>query len=241
MTEAEWLACTDLNAMLAYVWDRTTDRKLRLFACACVRRAWHLLKHKRSRLAIELAERYADGETGDRERRAEVTALASGLHRRQWKSDADFIEIRMRFAAKTAIELEGLRLAEAVAGLTAQVAADAAVGPAPTAESSFNRYQNRMARALGAERAAQCALLRDIVGNPFSALSVVPTWLFWNERCVPKIAQAVYVEHRFHELPVLGDALLDAGCDNEAILAHCRAPGPHMRGCWVVDLLLGKT
>jgi hypothetical protein len=71
-------------------------------------------------------------------------------------------------------------------------------------------------------------------------LCVKPEWLTWNDATVPRIAQALREECAFERLPILADALEDAGCDNADILSHCRAPGPHVRGCWVVDLLLGK-
>jgi hypothetical protein len=80
--------------------------------------------------------------------------------------------------------------------------------------------------------AAQCELLRDIFGNPFCPVAIDPRWLTWNFGTVPAIARHVYEERAFHDRPILADA---------AILDHCRGPGPHVRGCWVVDLLLGKT
>ena len=69
---------------------------------------------------------------------------------------------------------------------------------------------------------------------------VEPAWFAWNDHTVPRIAQAIYGERAFDRMPILADALEDAGCDNADILGHCRQPGPHVRGCWVVDLLLGK-
>jgi hypothetical protein len=94
--------------------------------------------------------------------------------------------------------------------------------------------------AHAAEQAAQCLLLRDIMGNPFCPVTLDPSWLRWNDGCVPKIAQAIYDERRFSDLPILADALEDAGCDNEDLLEHCRRPGEHVRGCWMVDAILGK-
>ncbi len=93
----------------------------------------------------------------------------------------------------------------------------------------------------GRERAAHAALLRDVV-NPTRAAARVPRdWLRWNGGKVPRIARGIYEEGRFHDLPILGDALIDAGCDEEEVLAHCRSGGEHVRGCWVVDLCLGKS
>jgi hypothetical protein len=87
----------------------------------------------------------------------------------------------------------------------------------------------------------QCSILRDIFGNPFRPVAVAPAWLTWNNATVPAIARHVYEDRAFHDLPILADALEDAGCTDADLLAHCRGPGPHVRGCWAVDLLLGKT
>jgi hypothetical protein len=84
-------------------------------------------------------------------------------------------------------------------------------------------------------------LLRDIFGNPFRPVPADPNWLSWNDGTIPELAQAVYDDRAFDRLPVLADALEEAGCVNADMLAHCRGPGPHVRGCWVVDLLLGKS
>jgi len=92
-----------------------------------------------------------------------------------------------------------------------------------------------------AERKCQCDLLRDIFGNPFRPFSVDESWLRWNDATIRRMAACIYEERAFDRLPILHDALLDAGCDNEDMLAHCRSEGPHVRGCWVVDLLLDKT
>ena len=85
-----------------------------------------------------------------------------------------------------------------------------------------------------------CHLLRDIFGNPFRPAAINPAWLTWNQGTVVQIAQYIYEERKFEDLPILSDALIDAGCDNPDIIAHCRSTGPHVRGCWVLDLLLGK-
>jgi hypothetical protein len=95
--------------------------------------------------------------------------------------------------------------------------------------------------AAGAREAgAACDLLRDIFGNPFRRGTVDPAWLSWRDRTIPKLAQAIYDDRAFDRLPILADALEDAGCTDADILGHCRRPGPHVRGCWVVDLMLGK-
>ena len=85
--------------------------------------------------------------------------------------------------------------------------------------------------------AIQCLLLRDIFGNPFRPINVDPTWL---TSTVISLAHGIYTDRAFERMPILADALQDAGCDNEDILSHCRQPGDHVRGCWVMDLLLDK-
>jgi hypothetical protein len=84
------------------------------------------------------------------------------------------------------------------------------------------------------------SLLREFVGNPFRPVRVEPAWLRWAGGTVVKLAQAIYEERAFDRLPILADALEEAGCDNGDILAHLRSPGPHVRGCWAVDLLTGR-
>jgi hypothetical protein len=88
---------------------------------------------------------------------------------------------------------------------------------------------------------AKADFLRCIFGPLlFRPITIDPKWLTWNDGTVPNLAQAIYDERRFEDTPILADALMDAGCHDEEILAHCRGPGPHVRGCWVVDLLLAK-
>jgi hypothetical protein len=88
------------------------------------------------------------------------------------------------------------------------------------------------------EAAVQASFLRDIFGNPFRPVSANPAWL---TPTVVALAEGIYADRAFDRMPILTDALQDAGCDHTNILAHCRGPGPHVRGCWVVDLVLGKS
>jgi hypothetical protein len=87
-------------------------------------------------------------------------------------------------------------------------------------------------------RLIQPTLLREVFGNPFSPVTLNPSWL---APTVLTLANGIYEEKAFDRMPILADALQDAGCDNEDILNHCRQPGEHVRGCWVVDLLTGWT
>lgn len=91
--------------------------------------------------------------------------------------------------------------------------------------------------AVSTELAIQASFLRDIFGNPFRSVAIDPSWL------TPKVCQlakAIYERRDFHQMPGLADTLEKAGCTDTGILDHCRQPGPHVRGCWVVDLILGK-
>jgi hypothetical protein len=91
-------------------------------------------------------------------------------------------------------------------------------------------------------------LLRDVIGNPFRPVVLSPTWLAWNDVTVVRLAQAAYDQRDLPagtldntRLAVLADALEEAGCTSEDVLGHLRGPGPHVRGCWPIDLCLGKS
>jgi hypothetical protein len=87
------------------------------------------------------------------------------------------------------------------------------------------------------EGEAQAGILRCVVGNPFRPVAFDPSWL---TSTAVAIAKGMYESRDFAAMPLLADALQDAGCADERILDHCRGPGPHVKGCWVVDLVLGK-
>ncbi|QEG32421.1 hypothetical protein GobsT_72760 [Gemmata obscuriglobus] len=88
------------------------------------------------------------------------------------------------------------------------------------------------------ERRAQVGLLRDIFGDLFNPAALSPEWI--TDTAVA-LSREMYHSRDFSAMPILADALQDAGCDSKIVLAHCRGPGPHVRGCWVVDLVLGKS
>jgi hypothetical protein len=90
------------------------------------------------------------------------------------------------------------------------------------------------------DRSQEASIVRDIFGNPFRPITVDPSWLAWKDRTIVKLAQSIYDNRAFDRMPILADALEDAGCHDADILAHCRSEGPHVRGCWVIDLLLSK-
>jgi hypothetical protein len=93
----------------------------------------------------------------------------------------------------------------------------------------------------------QARLLRCVVDKPFRPVALDPAWFTWHEGTIPKLARGIYEDRELPSgqldatrLAILADALEDAGCTDQDVLNHCRDVGPHIRGCWVVDLLLGK-
>jgi hypothetical protein len=229
MTEEEWLACTDPGPMLEYLGanDLLSDRKQRLFDCACVRRIWHLLFDDKGRKAVEVAEKFADGLAGIEELRdAQAIALAAA-------------DARPTFYLPGVPDSYSVLTAAAWAAWEYRSGADplrpAALAIAWQGLTENGRSQRRLAKASYAdERKIQVALLREIIGNPFQPANISPSTTAWD------LAQMIYDQRAFERLPGLADALEKAGCDNPKILSHCWLPGPHVRGCWVVDLVLGK-
>lgn len=230
MTEAEWLACTEPQRMLTFLGGRITDRKLRLFAVACCRRIWSLLPGEQFRHLVELSERYADREVSRRDL-MEARQLAEGNSPPGWDAAA--------VAAVTA----ALRQPYSAACQAQRAAATAAANAqAHERLRDPNRVPSEtcddvLRRAILAEFSEQSVLLRDLCGNPFGR---PPRPFAWLTPATSAIAQTIYYDRRFEDLPVLGDALEDGGCTEQDFLEHCRSPGPHVRGCWVVDHLLGK-
>lgn len=222
MTEAEWLACTEPLPMVEYLRGRASERKLRLFAVACCRSTWNLLR-KSSKKAVEAAERYADGLATDDDMRT-VHASAWAARNAAWKT--------YLAARNTPPEVRELASAGAKA---ASDAARVALCPPANYWDSPKIWSSPWSED---EFLKQCALLHCIFGlHPFRNVPVNSSWL---TSTVVALAVAIYDERAFDRLPVLGDALEDVGCTDQEILAHCRGPGPHVRGCWVADLLLRK-
>lgn len=229
MTEQEWLVCNDPQIMLEFLRNRSSGRKLRLFAVACCR---HLLLSVRvdpkDLHAVDVAERYADGESSSAELEAAGTYIAGPPSARRTAA----------FACRDAASTDsGFLLADCSAGNAAWAAGEYAASQAGT-----NPDDPVFAAARAAEEATQAALLREIFGPlPFRDGQFLPSSvLIWNDGCVVKLATSIYQERSFDRLPILADALEEAGCDNAEIVNHCRQPGEHVRGCWVVDRLLGK-
>jgi hypothetical protein len=242
MTQAEWLTGSNPSLMLEHLWGRTTDRKMRLLACACCRRIWHLLEDERSRCAVAIAEKHFDSHRADLGRHS--AAILAEAAARQLHQQAS------QLGPRAAVRARSLALAATAAAAVWQrsslwnqaTAAGRAAGQAAAAAAGATKLAARLAGAAGRpaskrERAAQCALLRDVFGNPFAVAVMDLSWL---TSTVVAVAQAIYAERAFERMPILADALEDAGCTDQEILAHCRGPGPHVLGCWLLDLLLDK-
>jgi hypothetical protein len=220
--------------MVQFLGGRAGERKLRLFAVACCRRIGHLLLDTRARDAVELAERFADRLVGDGERVAARKAAQRAAQSRAVTPRPLAPKCERR--ATSAVYYAAARDACEAAYNAPQLAVEALIW-------SAGGYTGSDAQAIRkSEQARQASALRDIVGNPFRPPPAIdPTWLRWNEGTAAGIAQAIYDERAFDRMPVLADALEEAGCDNEEVLAHCRQQGAgHVRGCWVLDLLLAK-
>jgi hypothetical protein len=231
VTESEWLAADRLVPMLRLVNRKAHARKLRLFACACARRVWRRITEKVGRRAVEVAEKFADGLATAEELSAARSALRKYLASSAFRHKPDD-------GASTAYytTLEGAYTgARNAAELGRETAAFKSNVDAATLEAGRR-----------AEQQQQCDLLRCIFGPlPFRPPPRLhPAWLTPQ---VAALAQAAYDQRTLPagtldpaRLGVLADALEEAGCTDTEILGHLRGPGPHVRGCWAVDLLLGK-
>jgi hypothetical protein len=269
MTEQEWLACTDSHPMLDFLAGRFVgalfadgfetgdwsarllrqpdsgrgdwqNRKFCLFNVACCRRVWRWLTEEVSRNAVEVAERFADGLATEEERQAAFTAAGRVVGRDAMHSAwADRETSPDRWMA---LEVGG----------AAHVAAachrcDDWYFYGGCARITARGLGARSERDAFAERAAQAGLLRDLFGDLFRPATIDPSWFEWNGRAVPEMAEVVYDERSFPEglldkarLAVLADALEEAGCTEADLLGHLRGPGAHTRGCWAVDVILGR-
>ena len=225
MTEAEWLACnTPMPLVQSGRLHVVSGRKLRLLGCAYCRRNWHLLDDARSRAAIEVAERRADNGTTSEE-------LWQARH------NADLAKRRHARRARGAAQRDARHQAAAACWEVATSEPFGALSGALYYASRIGQWDPDKQWDSYEEGAEQCKLLRDIFGNPFRPVAFSPSW---RTSTVVALAAQMYESRDFSAMPILGDALQDAGCEDEQVLAHCRGPGPHVRGCHIVDLVLAK-
>jgi ATP-dependent Clp endopeptidase proteolytic subunit ClpP len=218
--------------MLEFLGARADERKLRLFAVGCARRLEHLLADERSRAALEVAERYADGlaTAEDLASAAQAAGDVAAQVTEEAGARATAAEAYIAWAAPQAARAAAAPDVRHVMSAAAEALA-ALTRAAPEGEEGFTER---------AERRYQSDLLRCLLGNPFRVVGVDPGWRTWNEGTVVHLARAIYERRSFDQLAILADALEEAGCTESEILSHCRGPGAHARGCWVLDRLLRK-
>jgi hypothetical protein len=251
MTEAEWLACTDPTPMMDFVQEKASNRKLQLFACACCRRLLGLFPNAALRAAVQFGERDADELAGPEEwLQAEhtITSWLGARSTRHGQNDTTHAEASAIRTAQGLTQRRPIGRA-ALAKYTAQDAAKSIrfaandrraileAAPEDVVRVARATWQ-AAATAYAAEREAQAALLRDIVGNPFQRVVPDPAW---QRPEVVVFAEVIYERQAFERLPELGELLAEVGCADTPVVAHCRLQRGHVQGCWVVDLILGKS
>jgi len=240
MTEEEWFTEAWPNPMVRHLFKLgylATDRRFSFFALSCARAAWPALVDERSRHAVDVAERYLVG-------------LAIEVEFDRAKEDSQLVRDATLHLQKSGTESEtkdsnGYPTAYAAA-MAAWVAWRAVVGEYHLDMLAKVRDSLAMSGAYYPDWTQIRPLVlglshvvRDIFGNPFRPGAVDAAWL---TSTVVQLARGIYEDRAFDRMPILADALQDAGCDNDDVLSHCRdESATHVRGCWVVDLLLGKT
>jgi hypothetical protein len=227
MTEAEWLAATDPMPMLEFLRGKASDRKIRLLLCAIGRLMPDCYVREEEAAALQIAERYADSQaTLD-----ELNHCRNQLKRIWVRNSSKYVPIgwssllvcSRRMVMQSCFELCSRTVRARIVE----------TGAEPTWERDRQQRQTLLRR----ERPIFARLLCELLGNPFRPMLVNPDWL---TSTVVSLAEGIYADRSFDRLPILADALQDAGCENDDILDHCRQPGEHVRGCWVVDLLTGR-
>jgi hypothetical protein len=214
VTESEWLSSSaNPMDMICFVYRR----KARVFACAVARHYWAYLVDERSRRAVEVAER-CDPDPDE----WGLTELAIAHE----EAERALGEIRELLAA-------GDHKPKAKIIESAAYAALYTTYRRPSEAGMFVIQTDAMVD----DEHLWPPLLREIYGNPFQPLTFDPRW---RTDTAVALARQMYESRDFSAMPILADALQDAGCDSDDVLNHCRGPGPHVRGCWVVDLVLGK-
>jgi hypothetical protein len=213
---------------------KTARRRRRLFGVACARQVWDLLSTD-ARSAVLISERFADGQATEDSLlasavRLDITAVTAQQHAR---NAAGFASVGPRDEDRVGFTYPN-RPPEEAARSAAKAIATHAAGSAPPGRPTTLEWHAAWTAAFHAARAEQADFLRDIFPPPGTSPEVEPDWL---TSTVVALARQMYESRDFSAMPILADALQDAGCADELALDHCRKPAPHVRGCWVVDLL----
>jgi hypothetical protein len=243
--EHTWLTSSGWGALWSHTWEVGSDRKRQLTAVAACRQIGHLLTDPRSVRMLEFTEAWAEigddltdelwDEREDLYDAAKEAAAAPGLS--AGAASAAWAAAKLgNDAHKVGRAVEGL------ADVYGYLAAVRAKVLSPGANlNAGERVWGHPAFVDGRDReggAAIAAIIRDVFGNPFRPVAFDPGW---RTSTAVALARGMYDARDFAAMPVLADALQDSGCEDPDILAHCRGEGPHVRGCWVVDLVLGKS
>jgi hypothetical protein len=222
MTEAEWNSCSRPDRMLLFLWSRraASDRKLRLFACGWCRTYADLLVAEGLR-AVDVSELYADGLADEAEVR---TAREAAKRPDLTTGNAEHLRIpEVQWAMRAAV-------------LVAWGKANSWRAIRQVADYVHGNWDGDWRKA-----GEWASWVRDIFGPlPFHHLAIPDAWVTSNGGTERRLAESIYALQAWEELPILADALEESGCHDAVILGHCRGPGPHARGCWVLDLLLDK-
>jgi hypothetical protein len=237
MTETEWLVCTDPQKMLAFLRAKTSDRKLRLFALACIRPFRSLLMPEAID-ALAIAEKFADGSaTSDDRKLARRQVFHVG--RRADISNTDIRGLAM-VCVRALLARRSYIAAIRVADCTRQMSILSTGGfQGDALEKTQCGWKTADWTSPVREQVLlQVNILHDLFDDLFRKVPFDPKW---RTREVLDRARSVYEEHAFDRIPALADSLTAAGCDNGEFLAHCHNGKPHYRGCWAVDLILGRS
>ncbi len=227
MTEEEWLTTANFERLLDYAAGFGSNRLARLVGCACYRRILPMLHYAESRKALELTELYADCLI-----EKEVLRAARQLAEQKWfQKKPDYKQLRNSRETSFYEAFSGVHFLASATDINSVLMLRMAIAVRSAFRAEFSEVDS--------QRCVYASLIRDIYGNPFRYIDFDPEWLTETSLA---LAQTMYDARNFHAMPILADALQDAGCEDAAILDHCRdATGPHVRGCWVVDLVLGKA
>jgi hypothetical protein len=242
MDEAKWLASSYAGGMIWTLFSRAsgggriTDQRFRRFGIACTRRAGAALPGGTSPALDLLDESIGSGPD------EAVLARVRKTHQEQLKKsvDAPFGRPARSYAAAAVLKCaKGKPTMAAMAHEWALLAVVAMRAHEQGWEPGGWPRKPKHKKAEEDEGAVQADIARDIFGNPFRPPVVLAPE--WRTNTVVAIARQMFTTNEFGAMPILADALQDAGGDDERILSHCRADKPHVRGCWVVDLILGKS
>lgn len=255
MIEGEWLTCQDWHPMIAFLSGRWTQRKAMLYICAGLRTLWELLYDEGSQHAVEVAECVAEGaategDLSQAEYYAETPTFGYDFESecvRTWNRQSAGVQrlIEMGVYTDEDLRVNGL-LGDERTRYRLQNAAEIAYHALYQIDEGI--IGNHLMEHLSSqEEWPGGGLVREIVGNPFCPISISPSLQAWNDGTITRLAQAAYNERILpagtldnSRLAILADALEEAGCSDEQILTHLRSDDEHYRGCWVIDLLLGK-